>query len=216
VPSHDSRLWGPVPAAVLGVALAGGCAVYDVPTLAGAPTGADGGSNGFGRLHDGGESGGSPADPDGWGGQPASLAVDAGQAGAIDGDDDVGGARSGEAAGASGGSRAAGAQAGAAGSWGGESQEGNGGTAGASGGGGWAAGSTSCAAGWRSQSACEQCATQTQPDLRACAVILDCYVSKSCGPSSCASTDQKCGPNVLQEGAAAYSIAQEVYTCLCQ
>lgn len=187
--------------ALLGVALAGGCAVYEIPTLAGAAGSATGGRNGFGGSHDG----------DGWGGQPASLAVDHGQAGASDGEGDGG---AGGTAGASGGSESAGTDAGAAGSWHGESQGGNGGAA--SGGGGAVAGSTSCAAGWRDQSACDQCVTQVQPDLRACEVILDCYVSKSCGPSSCANTDQKCGPNVLREGAAAYSIAQDVYACLCK
>lgn len=186
--------------ALLGVALAGGCAVYEIPTLAGAPGGAAGGSNGFGGFHGGDGSAGSPADPDSWGGQR-------------DGD---GGASNGGTAGASGGGESAGADAGAAGNSQGESQGGDGGMAGASGGGGSEAGSASCAAGWRNQTACEQCATQVQPDLRACAVILDCYVSKSCGPSSCANTDQKCGPNVLQEGAAAYSIAQDVYACICK
>lgn len=205
--------------ALLGVALAGGCAVYEIPTLSGAPAGAHGGSNGFGGLHDDGGSAGSPADPDSWGGQSGSLASDIGQAGAIDSgaidSDDVGGAMNGGTAGGSGGSGGASADAGAAG-WHEESQGGNGGTVGASGGGGSAAGSTSCVAGWRNQSACEQCATQVQPDLRACAEILDCYVRKSCGPSSCSATDQKCGPNVLQKGVAAYSIAQDVYACMCK
>lgn len=209
MPEQSLRLGGRVHIALLGVALAGGCAVYEIPTLSGAAGGATGGSNGFGGDGDG--SAGSPADPDGWGGQPASLAVDHGQAGASDGD---GGAKSSGTAGASGGSESAGEDGGAAGSWHGESQGGNGGAA--PGGGGSVAGSTSCAAGWRNQSACEQCATQVQPDLRACAVILDCYVSKNCGPSSCANTDQKCGPNVLREGAAAYSVAQDVYACLCK
>jgi len=178
--------------ALLGVALAAGSATS--------------GANGFGGSHDGDGSAGSPANPDGWGGQPASLAVDQGQAGASDGD---GGARNGGTAGASGGSESAGTDAGSA-----HGEGGNGGAA--SGGDGAVAGSTSCAAGWRNQSACDQCVTQVQPDLRACEVILDCYVSKGCGPSSCANTDQKCGPNVLQEGAAAYSIAQDVYACLCK
>jgi hypothetical protein len=193
--------------ALLSVALGGGCAVYEIPTLAGVPGGATGG--GFGGLHDGDGSAGSPADPDGWGGQAASLAVDHGQGGASDGD---GGARNSGTAGASGGSESAGEDGGAAGSWHGENQGGNGGAAS---GGGSVAGSTSCAAGWRNQSACDQCEAQVQPDLRACAVILDCYVGKNCGPSSCANTDQKCGPNVLGEGAAAYSVAQDVYACMC-
>lgn len=190
--------------ALLGVSLAGSCAVYDVSTIARNPDGVpDGG--------DGDAGAGSSAEPDSSGGQPQSPAADEGQAGA---DDSAG---NGGTAGTSvGGGSAAGADSGAAGSRDGESQGGHGGAAGASGDGGSAPGSTSCATGWRNQSACEQCATQTQPDLQACAVILDCYVSKSCGPSSCAGADQKCGPNVLGKGAAAYGIAQDVYACMCK
>jgi hypothetical protein len=189
--------------ALLGVSLAGSCAVYDASTIARNPDGTPGGG-------DGDAGAGPSADPDGSGGQAPSPAADESQAGANDS------AGNGGIAGTSGGGAWAGADSGAAGSRDGESPGGNGGAAGAPGDGGSAAGGTSCATGWRNQSACEQCATQTQPDLQACAVILDCYVSKSCGPSSCAGADQKCGPNVLREGAAAYGIAQDVYACMCK
>jgi len=191
----------------LGVILATGCAVYEKPTLA-ARGGADG-DDGFGGSRGGEESSGSSTKPESFGGRSPSLAVDAGQAGVNDSDGDDGGAGSGGAAGA---------LAGGASSGGAESQGGNGGAAGASddGGSASAAGSSSCAAGWRNQSTCDQCATQVQVDLQACATILDCYVSKGCGPSSCASPDQKCGPNVLREGAAAYAIAQDVFACMCE
>lgn len=209
MPNRDSRRWSLGRIALLGLALAGGCAVYEVPTLAEAPGGAASGGNGFGGSSPGDGSGGSPA------GQPASLTVDAGQGGASGRDGAVGGAGKGGTAGASGDAPAA-ADAGAAGSWGGESQGGNGGAAGAPDDDGPPVVTAPCPTGWRDQSTCDQCATQVQPDLRACAIILDCYVSKSCGPRSCGSTDQKCGPNVLGEGTAAYAIAQEVYTCMCE
>lgn len=219
MPDQDSRLWSPVRIALLGVAWAAGCAVYEVPTRATAPDGAAGGGNGSSGLYEGRGSAGSPAELDTSGGQPASLTVDAGQAGANDGDGDGdggggGGARNG-GAGATPGAGSAGSDLGVAGSRPTESQGGNGGT-GVSGDGGSTSGSTSCVTGWQNQSACDQCASQVQTDLQACSVILDCYVSNSCGPSSCATTDQKCGPNVLRVGGAAYSIAQDVYTCMCK
>jgi hypothetical protein len=189
--------------------------------LAGNSGAAAGGGLGFGGLHNGGGTTGAQADVNSWGGQPPALPVDAGQAGANESRGGVGDAGHGGTAGASGGDGSAGSDLAAAGSPDGESQGGNGGaagasTAGASGDGGSAAGNTSCLADWRSQGACDQCSNQVQPDLRACAVILDCYASKSCGPSSCASTDQECGPNVLRQGSAAYGIAQDVYACLCK
>jgi hypothetical protein len=205
--------------ALLLVTLASGCAVYEKPTLA--AHGRAGGGDGFGGSRGGEESGGeesggeesggeesggeessrSATEPGSFGGRPPSLAVDAGQAGANDSHGDDGGAGSG-----------------GAGSGGAGGPGGNGGAAGASddGGSASAAGSSSCAAGWRNQSTCDQCATQVQVDLQACATILDCYISKGCGPSSCASPDQKCGPNVLREGAAAYEIAQDVFACMCE
>lgn len=211
MPKRDSRTLGPVRVALVGVALAGGCAVYEIPTTGGNADGFVGG-DGFGGSRD------DDGNPGGWSGQPTSLAIDAGQAGANDGGGDDGGSGNGGRPGDSD-RGAAGATSGAADGGRGASLGGNGGTAGDSDNGGEStssAGSPSCAAGWRKQSSCDQCATQTQPDLQACAVILDCYVDKACGPRSCATTDQVCGPNVLRQGAAAYSIAQAVYDCMCE
>jgi len=190
VPKRDSRLWQPVRVILLGVALGGGCSVYEVPTKRGNPAGMAG--------------------DDGLG-----FTEHAGQAGASDRDRDEGGAGNGGT-----GEPPGGGAAGAATSAGaGESSGGSGGTAADPGSGGesvGSAGSPSCVSGWRNQSACDQCATQTQPDLKVCAAILDCYVRSSCGPSSCTIADQVCGPNVLGQGAAAYSIAQAVYDCICK
>ena len=216
VPASDSRHLDPIRAALLGVALAGSCAVYDVPTTRGNADGVAGG-NGFGGSGSGDGSAASPAEAGSSVGQPPSIAGDAGQAGANDSDE--AGAGNGGAAGASAGGWAGAASSGTANSGAGESLGGNGGAAGdagSSGGSASAAGSPSCVTGWRNQSACDQCATQTQPDLQACAMILDCYVRQRCGPHSCATTDQVCGPNVLRKGAAAYSIAQDVYACICK
>lgn len=192
---------------LLGVTLVCACSVYERPTMSGPAAGMAGFSVGVGGASGSDEGGGAAAATDSWGGQLLSVAAAAGQAGA--GGDDGEGAEANEAPDTTGE---------LAGSWGGDGQAGDGGAGGAvgSGVGSGAAGGTSCAAGWRDQTACDECATQTQPDLQACAVILDCYVSKSCGPSSCAGTDQKCGPNVLREGSAAYQIAQNVYSCICR
>jgi hypothetical protein len=45
--------------------------------------------------------------------------------------------------------------------------------------------------------------------------ILNCYAQNSCGPSSCANNDDKCGANKIGKGTAGYPIAKEVYDCLC-
>lgn len=192
-------------ALLLGITFVGSCAVYE-PIIT-TRSDAAGGSAFADPIGGGGGSGATPAQSSG--GEALPIPGEAGQASANDGgsrglhvvsEDSEGGNRS--ASGAAGNDNAG------AGS---ENQGGNGSAAG-----GGSAGSTSCIAQWRNRSDCDGCTTQRQPDLQACAVILDCYVSNGCGPSSCAYPDGKCGTNVLARGAAAYQIAQDVYACICK
>jgi hypothetical protein len=59
------------------------------------------------------------------------------------------------------------------------------------------------------------CTGATQGDQLKCIEVLDCYVANSCGPTTCAGNDQKCGSNKLQFGTAPYPLAQKVYDCMC-
>jgi hypothetical protein len=75
--------------------------------------------------------------------------------------------------------------------------------------------SQNCLFGWKGSGACDTCSTQTQSDHQACSVVLDCYVTNSCTPSTCGTNDQVCGQNTLQTGGAAFDVALTVYNCLC-
>jgi len=73
----------------------------------------------------------------------------------------------------------------------------------------------SCLLNWASNVTCDTCSGQTQSDLKACSLVLDCYLANNCGPETCSGNDQTCGSNTLQKGTAAYPVAKTVYDCLC-
>lgn len=72
-----------------------------------------------------------------------------------------------------------------------------------------------CLVGWRATPAGTTCTKQTQSDLAACSLILDCYIKNHCGPASCSSQDASCGANKIGKGTAGYGIAKTVFTDLC-
>jgi hypothetical protein len=134
------------------------------------------------------------------GGKPSGGAAMGGSAGSSGG--------KGGTAGAAGGGGAGGTSGG-----GGAKNGGAGGMSGTSAGG--SGGSLACLDGWQGDT-CDSCSKQTQGDKLACVEILNCYAQNSCGPSSCANNDDKCGANKIGKGTAGYPIAKDVYDCLCQ
>jgi len=130
--------------------------------------------------------------------------------------------KGGTSAGGTGGASAGGTSAGGKGgtSAGGTSAGGKGGTsAGGTSAGGTSAGgsggaSSTCLTGWKSSN-CDMCSTQTQGDLQACSIVLQCYEDNNCSPTTCGQPDQMCGQNKLGKGTAPYPVALQVYNCRC-
>jgi hypothetical protein len=78
-----------------------------------------------------------------------------------------------------------------------------------------------CLSDWRTTSCADQCtmAQPPQPDIRACSIVLDCWLDHDCGPDvDCpvkpGSQDRFCSPNDLQKGGAPYGPAELVWDCL--
>jgi hypothetical protein len=87
------------------------------------------------------------------------------------------------------------------------------GTAGLGSGGGAA---TGCLADWKADATCGPKCTGVNPgDETKCAKVVDCYAANSCGPTTCATNDQKCGSNTLGLDASPYASAKVVYECMC-
>jgi|RhiMethySRZTD1v2_1073278.scaffolds.fasta_scaffold119452_4 hypothetical protein len=203
----------------------------DTPPRGGSAGSTNGGAGGSGGNGATGGSGGSG----GFGGSGAfnsggSVAFGPGGASGSAGTSGAGGSAG---SGGTGGTLATGGTGGASGSAG-TSGAGSGGSAGTSGSGGSAGtGGASGAGGaggsdpshclfnWRDDATCGPKCTNAQPpqsDVRACAEVLDCWLSRNCGPSSCptkpGTQDQYCGPNDIQKGGAPYPPAQAVWDCL--
>lgn len=168
-----------------------------------------GGKGGTAGSKSGGGSGGSVINAFGGsastGGKPTGGAPSSGGAGnGGSNDGGMGGKAAGGAGGMSGNSGTNGG-----GSGGSTGMSGSGGTSAGGAGGGLA-----CLDGWQGGT-CDTCSKQTQSDRLACVDILNCYAKNSCGPSSCANNDDKCGANKIGKGTAGYPIAKEVYDCSC-
>jgi hypothetical protein len=71
-----------------------------------------------------------------------------------------------------------------------------------------------CLAAWEG-SRCDVCSSQTQSDLLACRLYIDCYIDNDCDPVSCGSLEQVCGVNRLGNGLAPKGVADAVYGCMC-
>jgi hypothetical protein len=72
-----------------------------------------------------------------------------------------------------------------------------------------------CLIQWQNNTTCAQpCLSRTQGDQAACVDVLNCYENHHCGPSTCATGDQVCGPNTLGFGNAPYPFAQQVFNCI--
>jgi hypothetical protein len=74
--------------------------------------------------------------------------------------------------------------------------------------------STNCLVGWEGSN-CDTCSNQTQGDLKACSIVLQCYEDNSCTPTTCGQPDQACGQNTIGMGTGAFPIATTVYNCRC-
>jgi len=64
---------------------------------------------------------------------------------------------------------------------------------------------------------CDICSGQTQSDLVACSLFLDCYAENGCSPEGCGSPDDICGvnhPGLNSYGSAPKVIADHVYKCM--
>jgi hypothetical protein len=73
----------------------------------------------------------------------------------------------------------------------------------------------SCLDGWQNNTTCAQpCTSRVQGDQRACIDVLNCYRDNHCGPDTCATGNQVCGPNTLGFGNAPYPFAQQVVSCI--
>ncbi len=135
----------------------------------------------------------------------AGNAGDSGDGGSA-GSGGVGGKTSGgQSSGGAGNGGAAGTSAG----------KGGGGSGGGGKGGSGGSGSH-CLEGWRDNAACDTCETQTQGDKKACANVLDCYITNDCGPATCSGNTDVCGANAIQQGTAPFPIAADVYNCICK
>ncbi len=71
-----------------------------------------------------------------------------------------------------------------------------------------------CLSAWEGSS-CDTCSGQTQSDLLACRVYIDCYIINECDPLTCGSIEQACGVNSLGNGLAPKGVADAVYSCMC-
>jgi hypothetical protein len=73
----------------------------------------------------------------------------------------------------------------------------------------------SCLDGWRDNTGCASlCLSRTQSDEAACQWVLDCYDYFHCGPGTCDTSDDRCGPNGFGVGDAPYPFAQQVFNCI--
>jgi hypothetical protein len=74
---------------------------------------------------------------------------------------------------------------------------------------------TSCLVNWQNNTTCAPlCLSRTQSDQRACQQVLNCYRDSHCGPGTCDTGNQVCGPNVIGAGNAPYPYAQQVFNCI--
>jgi hypothetical protein len=191
-------------------------------------SGGSGGFGGSGAFSSGGSAAfgpGGTAGAAGTGGAGGSAGIAGSGSGGTAGTGGSAGSGGSVGSGGSAGSGGAAGTGGVGGSMGRGGTSGSGGTtgsAGTSGAGGAGGGDPGhCLFNWRADATCGPKCTNAQPpqsDVRACAAVLDCWLSHSCGPSSCptkpGSQDQYCGPNDIQNGGAPYPPAQAVWDCL--
>jgi hypothetical protein len=70
-----------------------------------------------------------------------------------------------------------------------------------------------CLTGWQDTPEGQSCLAETQPDRADCERVLDCMLSRGCGPSPCENDECPEDPSL---GAMGRVVANEVYAALCQ